>query len=285
MKQLLVYFLIITLCVTVLPIAAHRSIAADGGMTVSVFINGAVCEMPLEEYVLRVLAHEQRGIENEECLKALAVAARSCGAYLSLYGCKHDDFDACADGSCCIALGEITDIDKASLTRIKNAADSTRGEVLICDGSPALSLFCICTSRGSRESKEFEYLPAVAEESECVVHMTERVFNASELKDKLGLVDGESDCLVYTENGKCEFGVFGGRMVTGDELAMLLDLPSTELAIEKGDGESVCRSYGVGHGYGLSLCGGDRMASAGFDYIDIVEKYFPELKLNKMYND
>lgn len=279
MKQLLAYFLVIALCVAVLPIAAHRSIAADGEITVSVFINGAVCEMPLEEYTLRVLAHEQKEIESEECLKALAVAARSCGAYLSLYGCKHDDFDACADGGCCIALGEITDIDGASMTRIKNAVDSTRGEVLTCEGVPALSLFCVCTSRGSRESKEFGYLTSVYEDDKCEIHMTERVLDTSSLKDKLGLADNESDCLVYGENGKCEFGVFGGRMVTGDELALRLELPSTELTLELGDDESLCRAYGIGHGYGLSLCGGDRMARTGFDYIDIIEKYFPELSI------
>ena len=79
---------------------------------------------------------------------------------------------------------------------------------------------------------------------------------------------------IYRENGEC---------VTGTSL-----LPSAFVVLQKGvyDGETgyLLTGGGYGHGVGMSQCGADAMASAGYSCEDIIKEYYPGTELGFIYH-
>ncbi len=284
MKNLTLYFLAVLIAVIGLPIAAKKSVANEGVPRITVHYNDSVIELDVEEYVLRVIAGEVGAVEQEETLKSLAVAARSSAVYITLFGCKHAGFDVCDDGDCCFALGDLSSLNEDELKRAENAVDSTRGIALTVDDLPAMALYCGCASSGSVDNSEFGYIVGVGEATPCDTHKTELELQKDEFFELIGCAPDGHYCLVYGESNKCDFAVIDGRVVEGSEFSKLLGLKSSEIIIEEGE-TVVCRSHGIGHGYGLSLCGAERMANVGLGYEKILEFYFPRLSLNKIYGD
>lgn len=284
MKGFMLYFLAIFILLSALPIAAKKSVASEEMPTITVDLGGETREITIEEYVLRVLAAENEKCENTETLKALSVAVRSCGMYFSLYGLKHESFHACGDGECCLPLGDPTKLNGETLTRCISAAEETEGQILTLDGLPAIALYTLCASNGTLQCEEFPYLTPVTESEKCETHKSERVYTLEELERVLPNNDIYNDsCLVYDENGKCEFGVIGGKLISGSELAKSVNLPSVEFTLELTESEACFVSYGAGHGYGLALCAADKKADGLIDYKKILEIYYPNLEINKIY--
>ena len=79
---------------------------------------------------------------------------------------------------------------------------------------------------------------------------------------------------IYRENGES---------VTGTSL-----LPSAFVVLQKGvyDGENgyLLTGGGYGHGVGMSQCGADAMASAGYSCEDIIKEYYPGTELGFIYH-
>ena len=246
----------------------------------TVFVNGSIEEMDAEEYALRVVLAEGGICENEASLKSLAVAARSCALYFSLFGLKHQDFDVCADRNCCIPLCDVEKADKNRLSMAKKAVEETRGEALTLNDIPALALFTHCAGSATRQCEGFSYLEPIREDGKCDIHdLSLKVTPKGILKN---LSENEC-CVVFNENKKCVLGVFGNNVVSGDELARLLSLPSVEFTLEHENGEIKAVCNGIGHGYGLNLCQAEKRAKKGTKYKSILETYFPKLILKQIY--
>ena len=280
MKYLCIYVIVFCLLTVPLPFIAANSVAAAEMPVVAVFIDGEIKELPVEDYALMVLSAYGSYAHGLEAKKALAVAARSCGAYFSAYGCKHIDYDACADGNCCIALGRLEDADED----MKTAVFETYGQVLTLESLPAMALFTVCASLGTRANVEFPYLTPVSESERCEEHKTEQSYTKEELLQLLPKnTESVENFAVYDDNGNLEFGVFGGRMIEGDDFLRLIGAVSPEIIITP---SAECISivcYGIGHCYGLNLCGANRMERQGFDFKKILEIYYPKLKMNKIF--
>lgn len=280
MKRFGWFFVILSVLVTALPFAAAKSIGS-GRVTVSVMISGEVLDMDIEEYTLRVLIAEGNGCESPEAKKALAVAVRSCGTYFALYRLKHENFDACSDKSCCLPLGDPKKANGSYLAALNDAVSSTKGEILTLEGLPAIALFTLCASEGTRFCAEFPYLSAVSNGKKCERHISECEFAPEEL----GISEsGDDFCIVYCENRKCEFAILENKKISADELIKKYSLPSYEFELEINENEAKFTCYGAGNGCGLDLCGADSTAQSGSDYKKILLTYYPNLELNKIYN-
>ena len=70
--------------------------------TVRLLVSGEVLTLPMQEYLVGVLAGEMPASFAEEALKAQAVAARTYAMYCML-GPKHAEADVCADPGHCQA--------------------------------------------------------------------------------------------------------------------------------------------------------------------------------------
>ncbi len=278
------FFVLIAVLLGLIPFAASKSVADSGNIYISVMLADGICEMDIEEYTLRVLIAEGHKCENAETKKALAVATRSCGMYFALYGMKHENYDVCTDKNCCLPLGDPKNAEGRYLAELAAAASETKGVILTLDELPAMSLFTLCASRGTRYCKEFEYLVPIENPEKCNKHITELVFSIEEYSTVLQAPQGADSCLVYCENEKCEFGVFGNKMLSANELVAAFSLPSYEFTLDISENEAKFTCYGAGNGIGLDLCAADKLAATGYGYENLLMIFYPNLEINKIYN-
>ncbi len=278
MKNWLLYFFAILLAFALLPIAASKTAVAKKTPVVTLSVDGELTEMGVEEYTLRVLLAEGEGLP-PETKKALAVSVRSVAVHASSYGLKHEGFSFCTDKNCCFPLAEPEGLSQTFVDECQTAVDETHAAVLTDGNETALALFTRCAGSGTRSNDDIPYLTAVSESESCEIHKTERLIPLS----VLGYGAEENSCIVYGENKKCALGILGGRATETDELVSLLGLKSPELVLTF-EGEFVrAVSFGVGHCYGLNLCGAERMESKGYKYSEILKFYFPKLEMKKIY--
>lgn len=280
MKKWILYFLAIAVIVVSVPFVVSKSVVGGAELTLTVRLaDGSTEEIGIEDYVLRVLAAREDDVCSLEAKKAFAVAARSVGMYFAVFGCKHNDFDCCGIGECCVELA----LPEKASESTKNAVEDTLGQFLAVGNAPAMALFTLCASSGTVQSKEFDYLEAVESGRICETHRTERSFTAKEV---LALFpDAESDLkfyAVYGESNKLEFAIFANRQISGDDLMNSFGVKSREIEISGTEDGITVVSRGVGHAHGLDLCGAEVMAKDGAYYRTILEFYFP--KLNLRYN-
>ncbi len=284
MKNWLIYFLCVAVGVVSVPIASDRMVEESLPM-LTVSMENIVTEMDIEEFALRILIAEKPS--HPQTIRALAVAARSVGAYLSIFGCKHDEFDICDKGNCCFTLGDPQNCPEELLTKYKNALAETHGITLTIDGMPAMALFCLCAGSATGNCAEFTYLRSVAEEYPCREHIYETTLDYSALNAVCNDIYAikTNSVLVYEENQKCDFAVIGGKYISGTELSEMLDTKSNEFTVTFGENVINIRSRGIGHGYGMSLCGAEKHAKNGKSYEEILKIYYPDLMLNKIYHN
>lgn len=74
----------------------------------------------------------------------------------------------------------------------------------------------------------------------------------------------------------------GNRSFTGDVFREGLGLSSPNFQIEKKEGAVKITAKGVGHGYGLSIYGAERMAAKGKKYDEILKYYYDNIALDKI---
>lgn len=277
MKNMLLLFLAFAAIIVAMPFVAEGMIESDGEMTVSVRTSdGTVEKITVEDYVLRALAARENEVCALEAKKAFAVAVRSVAMYFATFGCKHDEFDCCDSGDCCIELADA----KSASESTQNAVRETKGQYLETDNAPAMALFTLCASSGTRQSDEFGYLVPVVSGGPCDIHKVEREITAQEVIALFPQTEGDLRFYaVYGENNKLSFAIFNGRQINGDALASAFDVKSVEMTITTLEDGIRVTSYGTGHGTGLDLCNAERLARDGMYYKKILEIYFPRLNL------
>lgn len=290
MKNWLLYFFAVLVIAAAVPFAAEKATVSDPVPRITVLCGSEVKELSAEEFALCVLVAEGDSLPSFEAKKALAVAARSLASYIDFNGYKHSDFDLCSDPECCVALADPGQAEKTLLDECESAVAETRGEVLEFERLPAAALFTYCAGSGTRDNDEFEYLCAVAEDERCERHGNELKIDYPALSQA---IPGLSACtpeelvqnsfIAYDASGKCSFGVFNGACISAETLASSLSLPSAEFKILFDDEDAVITCFGEGSGFGLNLCGAERMAESGKSFAEIIGFYYPKLTLNKIY--
>ncbi len=288
MKNLLLCFIIFAFVMCLMPFGAKQSLG-ESNMLISVWDGNDVTDITVEEFTFRVLLAQGGECQSHQGKKALAVAIRSCGANLSINGCKHEKFDVCNSADCCFPFGNESDYPKEYAELCKKAVAETRGEILLYDQEPAMALQTACASFGTQKCEEFPYLSAVPEKEKCQKHYSEHFFTIDELKENLGfesltpnIIRNES-CLAYGDNKKCQFAVLGGKAIWQYDLISSLNLESPEFYIYYTSTGVRVECFGQGMAYGLNICSAEKMASEGKEYTEILEYYFPKLNLDVFY--
>jgi len=287
-KNLFLYFFIFAFVTCLLPFGAKQAMG-ERNMLISVSDDEGTEDITVEEFTYRVLLAQGVECRSLEAKKALAVAIRSCGGNISVNGCKHEDFDVCDSGECCFPLGDEADYSPEYIAECKKAVSETKGEMLLYEEKPAMALQTACASSGTQKCREYPYLSAVPEKEKCEKHKTEYRFSKEELCERLGFewltmdIIREDSCLAYGDNKKCQFAVLGGKAIGQYDLMTRLGLNSPEFYIYYMSEGVRTECYGLGSGYGLNICGAEKLANEGKDYSDILEYYFPKLNLRVFY--
>ncbi|MBE0337532.1 stage II sporulation protein D [Paenibacillus sp. 23TSA30-6] len=288
------------------PAAPARSVPAAAEPDVRVYVTstGRTETLPLEQYIVGVVAAEMPPSFEGEALKAQAIAARTFIARRLLA----DDTSGAPAGA------DVTDtvkhqayISKAKLNRewghagksaelakIRQAVRDTKDTIMVYEGKPITASF-FSTSNGYTENSEdvwakaVPYLRSVSSPwdkqlapgyAETVTLSRQTVFNRLGLsRTAMAASAGggsipEIRILSKTKGHRIKQIEVGGTIFTGPEIRNKLGLRSAEFTW-KAEGDRIAiTTYGYGHGVGMSQWGANGMAKEGHTATQILLHYY-----------
>ncbi|MGM9566813.1 MAG: stage II sporulation protein D [Clostridia bacterium] len=278
-------------------------------IVLSVHDTGAQVTLPLETYVIGVVAAEMPSSFEPEALKAQAVIARSyaLGKIKSGAGTSSDGHgDLCDDPGHCQAYYDKAYLEQewgADFTekyqKVSDAVTATAGQVLTYEGGLAQTFYhstCGGKTASAKEvwGEEIPYLQSVTCKWDRDAPRYRETFTVS-LSDLPWLLgDGSSPCIAVAEgetvtvvptvagesdSGRIEAVSYAGLMFDAADFRRALGLNSTRFTLES-DGETLkVTTYGFGHGVGLCQYGANGMAKDGKTYDEILSYYYQGTEL------
>lgn len=270
---------------------------ADAGVEVGVyrFTKSKVDKIPLEDYLVGVVASEMPADFQEEALKAQALTART---YIVRQLMRKENHLGLPKGA---QVGD-TEMDQVYSSddqlrkewgadyswkrkKILDAVRATSGQILTYNGEPIQATF-FSTSNGYTENSEdywpskLPYLRSVASpwDKKSPKFDSQQIFTIRDFENKLGVhLKGGSTIGQITERtaGKRVGKVnFSGKVLTGKEIREKLDLKSSDFTWERKGNNIIIKTKGYGHGVGMSQYGANGMAAEGKTYQDILKYYY-----------
>lgn len=254
--------------------------------------------VPLEDYVVGVIAGEMPVSFDMEALKAQALAARTY-VLKKMEQNINNDYDVVDTVSNQVYLDNemlknswqdkyITNINK-----IREAVNSTEGEYIAYDGE-VITAFFFSTSVGKTENCEdifsasLPYLKSVDskwDEETSPVFNAQNKFTTNDFYNKLGLPYSNTidyKILDTTSTGRIKKININGKLFTGGEIASLLNLRSSYFTITQDNDNVYVSTKGYGHGVGMSQYGALGMAKAGYKYDEIIKYYYQGVEILKI---
>jgi len=252
--------------------------------------------VPIEEYVVGVVAGEMPIDFKLEALKAQAVAARSY-VMKQIEKNINNEYDVVDTVMNQVYLDKeyLISVWNSSYTnninKIKLAVLSTKGEYLSYDGKVAEALF-FSTSPGMTENSEEifvsnePYLRSVVstwDEISPVYNIT-ITYSLEEFYRLLNLPYNPKikiDILEDTSTGRIKKIRINDIELTGNYICSKLSLNSTYFEIIQDAEKVIIKNKGYGHGVGMSQYGAEGMAREGYTYKDILKYYYKNIEIKK----
>ncbi|KPL59350.1 stage II sporulation protein D [Rossellomorea vietnamensis] len=257
-------------------------------------------KLPLEQYVVGVVAGEMPADFEKEALKAQALAART---YMVNQLMSEDpSVPKGADVTDTVShqvyknqkeLATLWGSDYDwKIKKISEAVLETKGKVLTYDDKPITAAF-FSTSNGYTENSEaywtddIPYLRSVESpwDKASPKFEDQKIIPINEFKQKLGVTlpkDGSVGTITSRTEGKRVAKVeINGKEFTGREIRDKLGLRSSDFTWYLKDDHIVIATKGFGHGVGMSQYGANGMAKEGKNYKDIVTHYYKDVKITE----
>lgn len=256
-------------------------------------------KLPLEKYIVGVVAAEMPADFELEALKAQALTART---YIMnrLLKSKTDDLPLGAQVTDTVehqvykSDEELQALWKSDYQwksdKIAKAVLETEGQILTYDGEPITATF-FSTSNGYTENSEaywknpYPYLKSVAspwDEDSPKFH-DQKVISVAEFEQKIGVkLTGEKEIGAVVERtpgnrvGSVEIGE---KIISGKQIREKLELKSTDFEWKRKNDSIIISTKGYGHGVGMSQYGANGMAQEGKSYKDIVKYYYQGIEI------
>ena len=254
--------------------------------------------IPLEKYIVGVLAGEMPVYFELEALKAQAVASRSYALKRIEYN-KDSEYDVVDSVLNQVYLDDEylkqawNDNYIKNINKLRRAVNETLDEYLEYNGEVIDALF-FSTSNGYTEDSNLVFnldLPYLKSVKSDWDKNTSSVFNSSismslqEFYDKLGLnYEKELDVEILKKSGSgriLELKINGINLKARD-MYDKLGLKSTDFELKQVDSNIIINTKGYGHGVGMSQYGAEGMAKEGYKYDEILIHYYIGTKLKKI---
>lgn len=253
--------------------------------------------IPIEEYIIGVVAGEMP-IEFElEALKAQAVAARSY-VMVQIERNINREYDVVDTVTNQVYLDKnyLMTVWKNSysknINKIKKAVLETKGEYISYKNKVAEALF-FSTSPGKTENSEevfsnkVEYLRSVDSTWDEIspVYNSIKTYSLEEFYNLLNITYNNElkiEIIKTTSTGRIKKIKINGKEYTGNYICSKLGLRSTYFEIIKEDNKIIVKNKGYGHGVGMSQYGAQAMASKGYNYQDILKHYYTNIEIKKI---
>lgn len=270
--------------------------------------------IPLEEYLVGVVAAEMPALFEPEALKAQAVAARTYALKKMQLSQKspnphHQDADVCTDpGHCQGWLSEKEMKKKWGLLRyalnhkkIAEAVEETAGIVLVYQGKlidPVYHSTGVGRTENSEDVWQFAipYLKSVPSpgDKESPKFQTTVTLSLAQVDKALGTnlqavpaakinsgSQGTLKVLEKTATGRVKSIQAGNKTFSGEEFRRRLGLNSSKFEWKAERDKITFTVTGYGHGVGMSQYGANAMAKAGKNYKQILSHYYTGTELRK----
>jgi stage II sporulation protein D len=259
--------------------------------------NNVIEKVPLEEYIVGVVAGEMPISFDEEALKAQAIAARTYVMKQMVYN-QNKDYDVVDTVLNQVYLDSEqlknrwgSDYE-SNLKKAKEVVIKTKGNYLECNGEVIEALF-FSTSTGVTENSEEiflsekPYLRSVSSSWDSIspVYDDYFTFSLSDFYSRLGLPYNDYlnvAVLAQTSTGRVKKISINNQEFTADNVQYLLGLRSTYFEIIKEGNSITVHTKGYGHGVGMSQYGAQGMAIAGYSYEDILKHYYQGTEIKKI---
>lgn len=247
--------------------------------------------MPINEVVyLGLIAEMGYPSFSIEAYKAQAVAIRTFIETNKKH--KGEGFDICGT-TCCFVIAndkKIKQFTPKQLERFKTAVEETKGEVITYHdeiiSTPVFFAYGHKTTNAPSDvwnggDEKYPYLKRVETfeniEPEVKILKKSRFFDALKIKNVKDI-----EIIKRNDNGYVKEIKINGKHYKGDKLRSKLGIKSGTFYISyKGDMVEI-KSYGYGHGVGMSQYGANEMAKKGHTYRDILEHYYTGTKVKEL---
>ena len=256
--------------------------------------------LPLEEYIVGVLAGEMPIYFEKEAFKAQAVAARSYALKRIEYN-KDNGYDVVDSIINQVYLDN--DYLKSAwgsdytenINKLREVVNETSLEYLAYDGNVIDAMF-FSTSNGYTETASMVFnvdLPYLQSVKSSWDEKTSSVFKSvttipiGDFYNKLDLEYSDSldvKILKRSSTNRIISLSINGIEFTGKTLYDKLRLKSTDFSLKKDGNNIVVSTVGYGHGVGMSQYGAEGMAEEGYDYKDILKYYYTGTTIKKIEN-
>ncbi|WP_057913727.1 stage II sporulation protein D [Peribacillus muralis] len=287
--------------------------SAEPSIDVSVYrtLTKEVEQIPLEEYVVGVVASEMPVSFELEALKAQSLAARTFLVRQML-------------SNSTINLPEGTDITdntqfhqvfknkkelasewgknyQSNISKVQKAVDATKGQIITYDEKPIDASF-FSTSNGYTENSEdywgnkTPYLKSVESpwDLQSPKFQNETTIQVPKFEELLGIkLDSDvniGSVLSKSEGNRIKSFEINDKKYSGKTIRDKLKLHSSDFTIKREGSEVIIHTKGNGHGVGMSQYGANGLAQEGKNYQDIVHYYYQDITIssvepfiNKMY--
>ena len=256
--------------------------------------------IPLESYIVGVLAGEMPIYFEKEALKAQAVASRSYAIKRIEYN-KDKDYDVVDSIMNQVYLDE--DYLKeawgnnyvVNINKLRSAVNETIDECLTYDDKVIDALF-FSTSNGYTEDADLvfnfnlPYLKSVEskwDEKESSAFSTTTVIPLNKFYEKLNLKYNKElkvEIIKRSPTNRVLELKINNQKLTGKDLYNSLSLRSTDFIITQIGTNVFIDMKGYGHGVGMSQYGALGMAKEGYSYKDILSHYYQNTTIKKYNN-
>ncbi len=276
--------------------------SADEGVEVAVYriAKSKIERLPLEDYLVGVVASEMPADFQEEALKAQALTARTYIVKQMLSKENHHGLPKGAqvgDSEMDQVYSSDDELRKEwgadyswKRKKILDAVRATSGEILTYSGQPIQATF-FSTSNGYTENSE-DYWPSLLPYLRSVPSpwdknspkfTTKQMISVKDFEDKLGvhLSSGPTiGKIVARTAGKRVAKVdFSGKTLTGKQIREKLGLKSSDFSWVRKGSNIIIDTKGYGHGVGMSQYGANGMAAEGKTCEDIVKHYYKGVEI------
>lgn len=249
---------------------------------VTVMRSSGQIDLPLEEYLIGVVASEMPVTFELEALKAQAVAART---FASARGYSVDDTTASQVFKDNDQLrNQWLDQYEEYYEKVKQAVEATAGQILVYNDEPITAAFfssCAGATNNAQDywQNEVPYLKSVS--SPWDRESTDIVHSVDVEEDTLVNMFGSSDFMILSlyDNGYVKEVQVGNVVYTGRQIREKLGLASNCFVIDTIDNGLRFITYGSGHGIGMSQHGAQGMALSGYTYDEILHHYYTGVEI------
>jgi len=258
----------------------------------------AINHLPLERYLVGLLAEEMGVDWPQEALKAQAVASRTFSVHRCLKR-QREAYDLSTDTLDQVYRGILNEAEQT-----ESAVKATHGEVLTYGSIPVEALFHACCGGQTRSAKEVfgtavDYLVQIRDPYcsgcpsenwtvEISIADMENLLNHSRELNWFGTIASMQQVVEEGQPVQNEFSSNHGQKLSfsNQKLRELLGVErvwSSLFSWRPNSTELLFQGHGRGHGVGLCQWGARGMAKRGKGYQEILQFYYPRTELRKMY--